>query len=280
LERIPLACVITSRVKEMKEHSALLALADLQNMEARRVADEQARRSAEAQARHLAALEAARREREEAERVASEQAEALARAQAQAEALAREEQARLREAEMRARLEHDEALRREQVRLSAQMRMAERAAAPRWPYAVVSSLVAIVAVAATIAWRGAADADRQAELAERDRQHQDAQLAAITAKLDELEDEHERLERERADLVAQLAVAKTAAEREELQKKQAELDAKIAANDGARGKKPAPKKPATKPAKPKDDGDTTTKPPRPPIVIDDTSDPLAGLGGP
>jgi colicin import membrane protein len=261
-----------------EENSALVALAELRNLEDSRKAEEERRRSAEAQARHLAALEAERREREEAERIAREEREALARAQAEADARARDEQARLHEAEMRARMEHEERLRREQMRLEAQMRISETTASPRWPYAVVPLLAAAVAIAGTLAWRSAADTERVAELAERDRRAQDEQIAAISAKLDALEDEQARLERERTELVTQLDAATSEAQREALREQQAELDAKIAANAKAQGKKPSTgKKPAPKPAKP---SDGETKPSRPPIVIDDTTDPLAGLGSP
>jgi len=273
-----------------EENSALVALAELRSLEDDRAAEEQMRRTAEAQARHLAALEAERREREEALRLRREEEEAVARAQAEADARAREEQARLREIEMRARLEQEDRLRREQLRLEAQMRLenqmrtTESTAAPRWPYAVVPMLVAAVAIAGTLAWRGAADAERQETLAERESRQQSEQIAMISAKLDELEDEQARLERERADLVVQLNAASTGAERERLQEQQAELDAKIAESTSARGgksgaSKPSGKRPTAKPAKPKD-VETATKPSRPPIVIDDTSDPLAGLGAP
>lgn len=262
------------------ENSALLALAELRNLESNRVESESMRRSAEAQARHLAAKEAERRAQEEAERIAREHEHALAVARAEAEARAREEQARLQEAEMRARVDQEARLRSEQLRLEAQMRMAERAAAPRWPWLVVPGLIAAVAVAGTLAWRSAAEAERDADEVALERQGREDQLAAIAAKLDALEDEQARLVHEREQLELQLEVATTAAERDALLAKQAELDAKIAANSGTKpATKPTGKKP-TKPTKPTTKPDEPTKPGRPPIVIDDTTDPLAGLGGP
>ncbi len=261
------------------ENSALLALAELRNLESNRVESEAMRRSAEAQARHLATKEAERRAQEEAERIAREHEHAHAVARAEAEARAREEQARLQEAEMRARLDQETRLRSEQLRLEAQMRMAERAAAPRWPWLVVPGLIAAVAVAGTLAWRSAAEAEREADEVALDRQAQEDQIAAIAAKLDALEDEQARLVHEREQLELQLEVATTAAERDALLAKQAELDAKIVANGGT---KPAAKPTGKKPTKPtiKPKPDEPTKPGRPPIVIDDTTDPLAGLGGP
>lgn len=258
------------------ENSALLALAELRNLESNRVESEQQRRSAEAQTRHLAAMAAERRAKEEADRIAREHEEALARAQAEADARAREERTRLQEAEVRARVEQDARVRSEELRLAAQMRMAERAAAPRWPWLVVPGLLAAVAVAGTLAWRSSAVAEREADEVALARQAQQDQIAAITAKLDALEDEQARLVHEREQLELQLQMASTAAERDALLAKQAELDAKIAAN----GTKPT--KPTKKPTKPtvKPKPDEPTKPGRPPIVIDDTTDPLAGLGGP
>jgi hypothetical protein len=267
-----------------EENSALLALAELRNLESGRIADEQRRRSEEAQARHLAAMEAQRRAREEAEQAARAQHEALARARAEAEARAREEQSRLYEAEMRARIEHESRLQREQARLEAQMRLAEKAAAPRWPFVAVPLLVATVAIAGTLAFRGAQEAERQAALLEQDRKHQDEQIAAITAKLDELEDEQARLERERSELVVQLNAATSEAERAELQAKQDELDRKLEKNAEARGTKPTPKRPPAAKKPPRgviEVGDTKDPlPPRDKIVVDDSDDPLSGLGGP
>ena len=265
-----------------EENSALLALAELRDLENERTAQEQRRRSDEAQARHLAALEAERREREEAQRIARDEEAALARARADAEARAREEQLRLQEAEMRARVEQEDRLRREQLRLEAQMRLTEPPTRSRWPYVVVPMLAAAVAIAGTLAWRSAADAEEQATIAEQASRQQSEQIAVISAKLDELEDEQARLERDRADLAVQLDAATSDAQRNDLRAQQAELDAKIDENAKAQGhpsSKPSGKKPAAKPAaKPKEDG--ATKPSRPPIVIDDTTDPLAGLGSP
>lgn len=269
-----------------EENSALLALAELRNLESGRIADEQRRRSEEAQARHLAAMETERRAREAAEQVARAQHEAYARAQAEAEQRAREEQTRLYEVEMRARVEQESRLRREQARLEGQMRLAERAAAPRWPFIAVPILVATVAIAGMLAFRGAQEAERQAALVELDRKQQDEQLAAITSKLDELEDEQARLERERSALVVQLNAATTEAERAELKAKQDELDRKLAVNANARGTKPTPHKPTTMPKKPprgkiEVDGSNDPLPQRrDKIVVDDSDDPLSGLGGP
>ncbi|HET6585416.1 MAG TPA: hypothetical protein VFG69_18285 [Nannocystaceae bacterium] len=268
-----------------EENSALLALAELRNLESGRIADEQRRRSEEAQARHLAAMEAERRAREAAEQAARAEQEAQARAQAEAERLAREEQTRLYEVEMRARIEHESRLRGEQARMEAQMRLAERAAAPRWPFIAVPLLVATVAIAGTLAFRGAQEAERQADLIEQDRQQQVDQLAAITSKLDALEDEQVRLEQERSELVVQLNAATTEAERAELKAKQDELERQLAANADARSTKPTPHKSTTtkKPPRAKievDDSDDPLPQRRDKIVIDDSDDPLAGLGAP
>jgi hypothetical protein len=272
----------TGRGHGIEENSALVALAELRNLESGRIADEQRRRSEEAQARHLAAMEAQRRAREGAEQAARAQHEAFARAQAEAEQRAREEQTRLYEVEMRARIENESRLRREQARLEAQMRMAERAAAPRWPFIAVPLLVAAVAIAGTLAFRSANDAERQAALVEQDRKHQEEQLAAITTKLDELEDEQARLERERSELVVQLNAANTESERAALRAKQDELDRKLEQNASARGTKPSAKPTSTKKPRPRIEvGDTKDPlPQRDRIVVDDSDDPLAGLGGP
>ena len=123
-------------------------------------------------------------------------------------------------------------------------------------------------------------------MVEQDRKHQEEQLATITAKLDQLEDEQARLERERSELVVQLNAATTDAERNELKAKQDELERKLAANAEARGTKPSSHKPTT-PKKPPprgkivvDDSDDPLPQRRDKIVVDDSDDPLSGLGGP
>jgi septal ring factor EnvC (AmiA/AmiB activator) len=159
------------------------------------------------------------------------------------------------------------------------MRTAERTASPRWPWLVVPALLAAITVVGTLAWRSAAEAEREAEAVAQERAAQEDRIAAIAAKLNELEDEQSRLQHEREQLELQLEMASTAAERDALLAKQAELDAKIVANGGTKpATKPSGKKPTKPTTKPKPD--ESTKPGRPPIVIDDTTDPLAGLGGP
>ena len=141
-----------------------------------------------------------------------------------------------------------------------------------WAYGVGGATA--VGIFGTVAWRNAADADRQEAIAAAERTRQTEQIATIAAKLDALEDESTRLERERAELEARIEAAGTAAERAALE---AERDALAKPDEPV--KKPTTKKPvAKKPTSKPDASDDAPEPTgRKPIVIDDTTDPLSGL---
>ncbi len=273
------------------ENSALLALSELQTLEADRVQlQQQAHRAAEQSAREAA---------QQAERLAHEQAEQRAQAQAaQAQAahqaqLAREREERIRvqEIEMQAQAEHQGRLLREQARLDAQVRMGERRARPRWPLAVVPVLVLGVLGVGVMTWQSRGQAEREA--AEKDRAEQFAaeqanMLAAVTAKLGQLEADQERMSIERAALASAIDKAKDdEAARAALETKLAALDAQIAENAAAREQasaKPTRGRGGSRgsshgssrgsAAKPKP---TTTPRTRPRLEVEDSNDPLAGI---
>jgi colicin import membrane protein len=261
-----------------RDSSSLIALSTLRELEADRVRHDHQVRSAAAEAERLAREREQQRVREAYERAAAEEAE-----RAHAELLARlerERQDRLRiaEAEARARAEHDARLRQEQLRLAAQVRMSEQRAKPRWPLAVVPTLVLALLGTGAIVWHGQQREAMERESAERIAMEQNQALAAVNAKLDALEAEQARLQNERAALEAELAAAAgdEAAQADVLAKIDA-VDERISGNDEARGKPSRPKRPRV--GKPVTDETKPVKPPRtrPVLEVGDTKDPLGGI---
>jgi flagellar basal body-associated protein FliL len=265
----------------LTKDSALIALSELQNLEADRVRREQQARQAKADAERQARELVQQRAREQAEREAAEQAARL-HAQRMAE-LQREHEDRVRvqEAEARARVEHDARLRHEQLRLEAQIRMSEQRARPRWPLVVVPVLLLGVVGAAVMAWQGQQFSERVAQERAKAQElaaQQTKALAAVTAKLDALEAEQARMQQARTDLTGKMAAARgdEAAEAKLRQQLDA-LDADIANNDRARaeagrgGVRPRPR------PRPKTDAKPDKPRTRPVLELSGSNDPLAGI---
>lgn len=212
------------------ENSALTALSELRNLEADRVATEDSERRAREEADRRARADAERRARDEAERIARLQAEENARQMAEREAREREERIRVSEAEVRARAESEGRLREEQLRLDAQMKLAEKKARPKWPLMVVPVLVAGVGFAGYLAWDNQRKADVEAQRSADQKAEHEAALAAITEKLNALENEQKKLETDKAELDKKLGQATTDAERAKLLAEKQELERKLDAN--------------------------------------------------
>jgi membrane protein involved in colicin uptake len=172
------------------ENSALLALSELKNLEAMRVQKEEDDLKAREDAARRAREDAERRAREEVERREREEAERLAREHAEREAREREERIRVQEAEARARAEGEARLKEEQLRIDAQMRMAEKKARPTWPLYVVPALVVGLGAVGYLAWNHAEQVeDASAQIAEEKKRNEEkeAALLAIQQKLEQLE---------------------------------------------------------------------------------------------
>jgi hypothetical protein len=230
------------------ENSALIALSELKNLEANRVAEIESAKKAKEEAERRAREEAERRAREEAERIAKAEADRLAKLAAEQEARDREERLRLQEADLRARAEQEARLKEEQMRLDAQVKLAEKKAKPVWLYAVLGLLV--VGLAGGGYWVYD-NAQRQAEQDRLDKEaaaiaratqekkeaEQKAAMDALMAELKGLKDEQNRLEEKRKELEAQLNNATDAATKQRILDEQADLDRKIADNKKKQGSK-------------------------------------------
>ncbi len=230
------------------ENSALIALSELKNLEANRVADIESAKRAKEEAERRAREDAERRAREEAERIAREEADRLAKLAAEKEARDREERLRLQEADLRARAEQEARLKEEQMRLDAQVKLAEKKAKPVWLYAVLGVLVIGLGIGG---WQAYEYVKRQDEQDRQDKEaaaiakaaqdkrdaEQKAAMAALMSELKGLKDEQNRLEGERKTLADKLNNVTDAAERERLLKQQADLDNKIADNKKKQVKK-------------------------------------------
>lgn len=260
------------------ENSALIALSELKNLEANRVAEIESQKKAREDAERRAREDAERRAREEAERVAKAEAERLARLAAEQEARDREERLRLQEADLRARAEQEARLKEEQMRLDAQVKLAEKKAKPVWLYAVLGVLVIGLGIAG---WQFYEYTERQAEQDRLDKEaaavakaaqdkrdaEQKAAMAALMAELKGLKDEQTRLESERKSLADKLNTVTDSAERQRLLDEQADLDKKIADNK---------KKQVTK--KSSDSGDPKPEKSKGGITVKkNVDDPLDGL---
>lgn len=258
------------------DSSGLHALADLRALEAARLHAVEAQRLEQVRAQQAAAREAARLAAVAAEAEAQAQAQAWQRTLDQRRELELAERRRVDEAAAQARIDQQKRLREESARLDAQLRAAERAAAPRWPYVVVPALVAMLGLAGAIAWHDTQAAERMEQTASEQRTAYDQQMAQVAAKLDVLTARHQRLVGERAELEAKLAAAKTESERVALQERVDAIDEEIERDTPTPSKpKPRPKQPKPKPASATTDGDKPSG--RKPIVVSDGKDPLDGL---
>lgn len=262
------------------DSSGLHALDELRQMEASRLRAVEAQRVAEIRAQQARAQDAERSAALAAEAVAQAQAAAHQAALEQRQKLDLVDRMRLDEAAAQARIDQHARLRHESMRLDAQLRAAERAAAPRWPYVVVPALVAALGLAGAIAWHDSNAAQRIEQSASEQRIAYDQQMAQVAAKLDALTANQQRLASERTALEAKLAAAGTEAERVALQERVDAIDEEIERDAPTGTTKPKPRPKTSKP-KPVTDTSATidgTKPStRKPIVLTDGKDPLDDL---
>lgn len=263
---------------DREENSALIALAELRNLEAERVAGEEAKRRAKEEAERRAREEAERKAREEAERIAKEEAARLAAEQAAREAREREERLRLQEAELRTRAEQEARLREEQMRLDAQIKMTEKKARPLW-LTVTPIVLGVLLIGGVI--YGKSVYDEQNERAEADRiaaQRRDEEqrklMETLTAQLNELKGQQEKLEKERAELEGKLDTITDEAERAKIQAEIDKRNAALAENE-SKQKKASKAKTGGSSGSSGSSGSTTPK--KPAIEVKKTDDPLDGL---
>ncbi|HWB73982.1 MAG TPA: hypothetical protein VG755_03480 [Nannocystaceae bacterium] len=263
------------------ENSALVALAEIHELESRRIANEQARRDAEREAQARAQRDAVERTEAEARRVAELQAMQAAQAAALQAEREREERIRIAQAEVIARAEHEARVRAEELRLAAQLKLAERQARPRWPLFAAPVLIAAVIGAGMLAWRGNAEADARADELAAQREAHEARIAAIADRVSALQSEQDRLEADRAVLEQKLADAADAEEKAKLERELADLRAKLSAGEakGAKTTKTTRTTKTTPRTQPRDEGtpDVQGRPPRERIETGDEDDPLGGL---
>ena len=256
------------------ENSALIALSELKNLEANRVADIESAKKSKEESERRAREEAERRAREEAERIAKAEADRLAKLAAEQEARDREERLRLQEADLRARAEQEARLKEEQMRLDAQVKLAEKKAKPVWLYAVLGLLVVGLAGGGYWAYDNAQRTAEETRIAKaaQDKQNaeQKAAMEALVAELKGLKDEQDKLQKQKQELDDKLNNVTDAAEKSRLLAEKAALDAKLADNANKQTKKRGQTKPAgggdDKPAKSKGN-----------VSVTKTDDPLDGL---
>lgn len=277
------------------DSSAVVALSELQQLEAERVARLEAEHAAEHEAQRQVQLAAERQAAEQARLAAEQEATRLATERAALEHAAREEQIRVQMADAHARAEHAARLQAEQMRIDAQIKLAERRSRPKWPFVVVPALVLGLGALGLFA----ADSQRQAERASDEAEAQrvaqqqasaeqaDA-MAAIAAKLDSLEAERSGLVGELAKLDSRHRDAQSDAEKAQLQLEKLALQEKLDANEAAT-KSTKPKSDRTRrtrrgkrPSAPRDRG-TADKPTeaapsgRAPIELGSGKGPLDGI---
>lgn len=217
------------------ENSALIALGELKNLEAARVADIESERRAREEAERRVREEAERKAREEAERRAKAEAERIARETAEREAREREERLRLQEAELRAKAEQEARLKEEQMRLDAQVKLAEKKARPIWLYGILAALVIGIGVGGYFIYQWKQDSERKAaELAaqrEAEKKEQDAAMAALLAEFKGLQEEQARMAKEKEDIENKLQNVTDATERQRLLAEKEKLDRELEANE-------------------------------------------------
>ncbi|MGH1348540.1 MAG: hypothetical protein ACRBN8_43745 [Nannocystales bacterium] len=273
------------------ENSALMALSELKNLEADRVAQVHADHQSEIEAKRLAQEAAERQAREIAEQQAREEAERLAAEQAAREAREREERIRVAEAEARSRAEQEARLAEEQMRIDAQMKLAEQKSKPKWPLFVVPLLVLGLGGLGFMYYSGQKEAAEKAAVAAAERAKIEEQAAAdrasFQATLERLEKERKKQDAKLAGINKQLSETKSDAERAKLLAEKQALEAKIAATEEEQettkkktGKKKSRGGAKSKAAKPKaasDDPAPVTKVRKKKINLGSGDDPLDGL---
>ncbi len=260
-------------MSDRDENSALIALAELKNLEAERVASVEAAAAAKAEAERKAREEIERKAREEAERIAAEEAARVAKLKAEKEAHEREERLRMQEAELRTRAEQEARLREEQMRLDAQILMTEKKARPLWLKITPIFLgIALIGVGyygwTTIQERDAVAAAERAKAEKRAEEDRKAR-EAIMAELNELKAEQTRMENEKKKLDQQIADMQDGAEKDRLLAKQEALEREL--NDNAAKLRKRKKRGGGS----KSPGETKKK--KPAIEVTQTDDPLDGL---
>ncbi len=259
------------------ENSALIALSELKNLEANRVAELESKQRAKEESERKAREEAERKAREEAERKARDEAERLAKIAAEKEAADREERLRLQEADLRARAEQEARLKEEQMRLDAQVKLAEKKAKPVWLYAILGFLVVGLGVGVWqfLSYKDAQEEQDRIEKAAQDKRDKEnkAVMEAMMAELKGLRDEQARLEKEKQDLDARINSVTDAAERQRLVAEKAAIDAQLAENAKSQTKRQSQSK------TPKPSGDAGgEKPSKGGITVKkNVDDPLDGL---
>ena len=223
------------------ENSALIALSELKNLEANRVADIESAKKAKEDGERRAREDAERRAREEAARIAKDEADRLAKLAAEQEARDREERLRLQEADLRARAEQEARLKEEQMRLDAQVKLAEKKAKPLWLYAVLGMLV--IGLGGGGYWvysnnQRQAEEAKVAKVAQEKRDaEQKAAMEALVAELRGLKDEQDKLQKQKQELDNKLNNVTDAAEKSRLLAEKAALDAQLADNASKQTKK-------------------------------------------
>jgi len=256
------------------ENSTLIALSELWNLEADRVAKIEDERQARQEAERRARQEAERRARREAERRAREVAEKIAKTNAEREQEEREARLRLQEVELRTRAEQEARLRVEQMRLDAQIKITEKKkAGPLW-LAVTPIILGIsLVVGGYAAWDTIESRDRSAQAereqaAERDEEHRKV-LAALTAHFAELKAEQDHLESQRAELDRKIKEVKDESKRRLLLAEKTALDDQLDHNARKR---------RDNRGKPRSQATTkTAETKKPTLKISESDDPLAGL---
>lgn len=226
------------------ENSALTALAELKNLERNRQQQkdaDDAKRSAEAAARRAenerALAEAERR------RLDDETAK-LRTLAAEVERREREERIQIAEAASRAQAEKETRLREEQMRLDAQVKLAERKQKPVWLFAVAG--LAVVGLLGGSVFFYQQHEQNKARHAQLEAEKTVAQEAAkrLEAEILALETEQAQMTARQAELDAELARAGTDAERARIEAEKGRL----AAQQDALSQKVATKRSRPKPA--------------------------------
>ncbi len=246
----------------LAEHSSLIALQELQNLESERIAEERsaraAREAAEAQVR--AEREARARAEREAEERARRELEAQERARQQQ--LAQEERVRLAEVEARARQEESIRLAEIQARIDGDLQAARRRQQTRGVMTVLGTLTGCLVIGGlAISFLGQLSAPETSSVAP----DNSAEVRALAAEAAALRGDLDRLRGEHGDRKEALS----AFEREQAA---AQRRAEEEARANAEASKPkGPKRPRNN----KNEKPEKKKPGR--VKICNTDNPLAGI---
>ncbi|MCA9662655.1 MAG: hypothetical protein KC486_30220, partial [Myxococcales bacterium] len=161
-------------------------------------------------------------------------------------------------------------------RLDAQIKITERAARPLWLIATPIALGVSLMIGGFFAWSSMAEHEQRVQAAQKQAELVDAEqsqrLAEAYAQLDALKSEQGRLERERAELDAELSEVQDQAERQRLLAEKSALDSKLKTNRAKQGGRAS-----RRVEKDRSPTDGAAKPKKPAIEVLDTKDPLEGL---